>query len=216
MVEGAQNLQDTWGDYVGRPDEAALRMIVARLRQGTPARLPEDACWPWQGSSVSDRGYGQVNYTVDRQRVCITAPRAVLALKGLVPFRGRKHHACHTCDNPICVNERHLFPGNAKKNHDDMVAKGRADWQQEREPGARLRTFARRVRKLTDEDVRAIRADRRGLRKIALDYDVAVSTISRVRHGGRKGTVDDGAGVKPRDRRRRAKSGGTEPVSALA
>lgn len=32
---------------------------------------------------------------------------------------------CHSCDNPLCVNPKHLFEGNARINHDDMAAKGR-------------------------------------------------------------------------------------------
>jgi hypothetical protein len=32
---------------------------------------------------------------------------------------------CHTCDNPPCTSEYHLFPGTNRDNVDDMMAKGR-------------------------------------------------------------------------------------------
>jgi len=32
---------------------------------------------------------------------------------------------CHSCDNPPCCHEQHLFLGTKQDNYDDMVAKGR-------------------------------------------------------------------------------------------
>lgn len=32
---------------------------------------------------------------------------------------------CHTCDNPACVNPKHLVLATAKQNTHDMIAKGR-------------------------------------------------------------------------------------------
>lgn len=37
--------------------------------------------------------------------------------------------ACHTCDNERCWNPAHIYAGTAKSNYDDMVARGRAAWQ---------------------------------------------------------------------------------------
>ncbi len=32
---------------------------------------------------------------------------------------------CHACDNPPCINVEHLFLGTARRNSEDMKAKGR-------------------------------------------------------------------------------------------
>lgn len=34
-------------------------------------------------------------------------------------------NACHTCDNSICVNPQHIWPGTQSDNMQDCAAKGR-------------------------------------------------------------------------------------------
>jgi len=75
---------------------------------------------------------------------------------------------CHKCDNSKCCNPDHLFVGTATDNVRDMVSKGR-----------NVNTF----RKLSHDDVRAIRIDPRSCRKIGRDYGVDNSAICRIKSG---------------------------------
>ena len=79
-----------------------------------------DECWPWCGAIVGG-GYGRIR--VDGRHY--PAHRAAWEL-----FHGEKMpkelHACHTCDNPGCVNPHHIFPGTHSDNMRDASAKGRS------------------------------------------------------------------------------------------
>lgn len=76
-----------------------------------------DACWPWTASR-HPFGYGWFRFNGQT----MTAHRVALVLSG-VSVGGL--YACHTCDNPPCVNPRHLYAGSQKQNMGDAVSRGR-------------------------------------------------------------------------------------------
>ena len=82
-------------------------------------RRGPDECWPWVGSSVRYRR--GLFYRLGKRTM---ATWTALELAGR-PRPSDKHDACHTCDNPNCVNPAHLWWGTKRENTQDMVRKGR-------------------------------------------------------------------------------------------
>lgn len=73
-------------------------------------------CWLWTGT-VNRKGYGWWSGGGTRG----LAHR--LALAASVPCPDESLFACHRCDNPPCVNPRHLYWGTVRDNTDDMLAR---------------------------------------------------------------------------------------------
>jgi HNH endonuclease len=78
----------------------------------------------------------------------------------------------HSCDNPICINPEHLSLGTHKKNMVDAGDRKRMAYGE-----------LHRDHKLTEENVREIRASRLSDEKLATKYNVNPSSIFRARSG---------------------------------
>ena len=77
----------------------------------------EDECWPWKGGGTA-QGYGLIR--IDKvQRL---ATHVALELAGKP--RPGDLLACHKCDNPPCVNPKHLYWGTHSDNAADFVSRG--------------------------------------------------------------------------------------------
>lgn len=129
----------------------------------------ERDCWLWAGSRLPS-GYGTVKYTVAGKAHTISAHRAAFErANGYLPRVVR-----HTCDNPPCCNPRHLQGGTQKDNLRDMFERGRA---------RHVRGSDHVRAKLTEEDVRAIRASPDKHAEIAAQFGVDTSTVTRIKAG---------------------------------
>ena len=74
-------------------------------------------CWEWTGLRNPRTGRAHCG-TNGRERV---ARRIFTLFK--IPLRPDEM-ACHTCDNPGCVNPAHIYAGNAKSNYRDAINRG--------------------------------------------------------------------------------------------
>lgn len=141
-------------------------------------------CWPWTGHRTALE-YG-VLYTGSR-----SSKRQELAHRvswelanGPIP---PGLFVCHHCDNPPCVNPRHLFVGTPAANALDRDRKGRHrtlrgdEHPQRIDPAKVLRGERSGQSKLTDDAVRTIRRERAEgvpLRVLADRYGMSLPAIS--------------------------------------
>lgn len=109
----------------------------------------------------------------------MNAHRVALAMhQGIAIEAIRGKLVLHSCDNPPCVNPRHLRIGTAKDNADDRDSRGRR-----KAPSREAHGYA----KLTEEAVADIRANHTGkygeLIAFARKYNVTSTTILHVVNG---------------------------------
>jgi len=126
---------------------------------------PNSGCWLWT-SVLNQKGYGLLRVEGRFQR----AHRVSYELfKEPIP---NEMCVLHKCDTPSCVNPDHLFIGTQKDNMHDMHRKGR---------GPNLKGSNSGKAKITEDDVRAIRADNRPHKIISQDYPISVKSVTNIR-----------------------------------
>lgn len=150
-----------------RPKRAEMRgQITDQFIQRfmSKVRVVDSGCHEWQ-AYIARNGYGQIGLD---NKLIYTHRAAWMIAHGDPGDR----QVCHHCDNRRCVNPEHLFLGTRNDNMADMCAKGR-----------QARGSRNGQAKLSETDIRAIRASTAGTCHLARVYGVAPSTISLARHG---------------------------------
>ena len=143
--------------------------VCLKWKLGTPQRKADEfwskvnktaGCWEWTGSLTTfNRGCFYWKGKTD-----IASRVAWELTNGDIPA-GR--WVLHKCDNPSCVNPRHLFIGTPKENFADMVRKGR------------------KKSKLSLDEARAIHADSRPTATVCEEFGISkasVATLTKARN----------------------------------
>lgn len=124
-------------------------------------------CWLWTGSRDAN-GYGRLNIKnkpVLAHRLSWSIHRHEI---------GPEQHVLHRCDNPQCVRPEHLFLGDQVENNADKMAKKRHRYgvSHGADHGGS---------KLTDEQVREIRASVGPSRIIAEQFGISRRQVRDIR-----------------------------------
>lgn len=126
---------------------------------------PNTGCYLWLGPYDKD-GYGKISTDDGRY---LRAHRYAYELKNGAP---PQNLACHSCDNPTCVNPDHIFDGTHKENHGD---RGRKNRQAKGERCGQA--------KLTSEQVLFLRENRPGEKYAFSTFGIARSQYYRILRG---------------------------------
>jgi hypothetical protein len=132
---------------------------------------PNTGCWLWTGT-VLHYGHGVIQI---RKKAWQAHRLAWTLARGPIPEGA---FVCHRCNVPACCNPDHLYIGDAQTNQRDVD-----------ESGHRAKGERQGLSKLTEDDVRSIRAEYRrysdthGAPALAKKYGVTRTPILHIING---------------------------------
>lgn len=162
--------------FIGMIEESRRQYLVARIMENSTEH--PSGCREWQATKTKD-GYGLVHFATlrgDGYKSSMTAHRALyMAHHNIILTRSQ--WVLHECDNPCCVNIKHLFLGSPKGNTQDKLFKGR---------NAKKYKLHTRHRVFSDETIIAIKKAIGTKAQIARDFGVSYGYVSKLKSGKAK------------------------------
>lgn len=132
-------------------NEVGFRGSLAERFEKKYIPEPNSGCWLWTGS-IDPKGYGQIRMPGPHKRGRLRiASHVSLELVGREVPAGME--ACHSCDNPGCVNPDHIFIGTHRENMHDSLRKGRASKPPPSIRGRGLKTYCHRGHLLAGDNL---------------------------------------------------------------
>ena len=134
---------------MARPKSDPIKRFFSKI-------LITDDCWLWQAGLDND-GYGLFGFDGKQWRAHRYSQHIHNGLDNNKPI------VMHTCDNPSCVNPKHLINGTVQDNNLDKLNKGR------------------QARKFTDKEVEEIRQSSLSNKDLCKKFNVPDVTIWYIR-----------------------------------
>lgn len=123
---------------------------------------PSDYCWD-RNSAICGNGYSYVR----REKAHRLSYEY---FKGPIP---PQKDILHSCDNPRCVNPKHLRYGTAKENGQDKKERGR---------GKGVKNNLHNAKRKPEEivELRRLAAERISRKELSLKFDLSAAQVSRI------------------------------------
>lgn len=138
----------------------------------------EDSCWEWIGTHDGN-GYGHIMRETGKSpakahRVSYEMHKGPIP-KGLV--------VRHECDNPKCVNPKHLILGTQKDNVDDMVKRCRQNKKSLQNLNHKKKLDLQQIEEIKGINFRALNGRGEGelMSDVAKAYSVCTHTIRKIK-----------------------------------
>jgi hypothetical protein len=103
-------------------------------------------CWVWTASKYRG-GYGHFARWIDGKWKMYKAHRFAYEFYTNTPREDMQGlFVCHTCDNPSCVNPKHLYLGSLQDNANDRVKRNRGGFGRDKKHSWLSLEIAKKVR----------------------------------------------------------------------